>query len=68
MQPSAARGFLYVLFSICIWSGWFVASRFTVQGALGAGDVTELRFLVGGVILLPVVIRRGLAMAQCCSA
>jgi len=62
MQPSAARGFLYVLFSICIWSGWFVASRFTVQGALGAGDVTELRFLVGGVILLPVVIRRGLAL------
>lgn len=62
MKSSAARGFLYLLFAMCIWSGWFVASRLSVKGALGAGDVTELRFLVGGVILLPVVIRRGFGL------
>lgn len=62
MQPSAVRGFLYVLFSVCVWSGWMVASRFAVKGSLSVADITEIRFFVSGIILLPVVLKRGFAV------
>jgi drug/metabolite transporter (DMT)-like permease len=51
------------MFAILVWSGWMVASRYAVKGSLTAYDITAIRFTVGGLILLPVVLRKGLRIA-----
>jgi drug/metabolite transporter (DMT)-like permease len=56
----AVRGALYVLFAVVVWSGWMILSRYSVRGSLTAYDITALRFGVAGVILLPVLWRKGL--------
>lgn len=52
---------LYGLVAALIWGAWPVLSRHGVQQSLTAYDVTALRFAVAGLVLLPVVWRRGLA-------
>jgi drug/metabolite transporter (DMT)-like permease len=47
--------------AVAIWAGWLVMMRVGVTTALTAFDLTALRFAVAGVVLLPVVLRRGLA-------
>lgn len=59
---SILKGFACVLFSILIWSGWMVASRYGVTGTLTAYDITALRFGVAGLLLVPVAIKRGLSV------
>lgn len=54
-------GVLYGLVAALIWGAWPVLSRLGVQQSLTAYDVTALRFAVAGLVLLPVVWRRGLA-------
>lgn len=54
------KGIAYVLFAITVWSGWILLSRYSVRGSLTAYDITALRFGVAGIILLPVLIRKGL--------
>lgn len=58
-------GALWVLFAVAIWAGWMVTTRMGVaaagSGRLSAWDITALRFLVAGLLLLPVVLRRGFA-------
>ena len=39
-----------------------ILSRYSVRGSLTAYDITALRFGVAGIILLPVVLRRGIAI------
>lgn len=53
------KGLLYVLFSVCIWSGWVVVSRYGVKGSLSAYDITAIRFTTSGLLMLPIVLRRG---------
>lgn len=62
MQSQHARGYACILFSILIWSGWMVASRYAMKGPLSAYDVTAIRFTVSGLILLPVALRKGLSI------
>ena len=52
-------GILAGLAAAAIWGAWPVASRFGVQQTLTPMDLTMLRFLVAGVLLLPIVLRRG---------
>lgn len=47
------KGITYALIAVVIWSGWVVVSRFGVTGTLSAFDITAIRFLVAGGILLP---------------
>ena len=47
--------------AVVIWAGWLVMMRVGVNTTLTAFDLTALRFGVAGVVLLPVVLRRGLA-------
>jgi drug/metabolite transporter (DMT)-like permease len=51
--------------AVTIWAGWMVTTRLGVlaPGAdrLSAWDITALRFLVAGLLLCPVVLRRGFA-------
>jgi len=61
-EHSTAKGVAYVLFSILIWSGSMVASRYGVKGTLTAADITAIRLTVAGTLLLPVAFRRGLAI------
>jgi drug/metabolite transporter (DMT)-like permease len=48
--------------AVAIWAGWLVMMRLGVTTTLSAPDLTALRFAVAGPVLLPVVLRRGLAL------
>jgi drug/metabolite transporter (DMT)-like permease len=54
-------GAVCAIAAVAIWAGWLVMMRVGVTTALTAFDLTALRFAVAGVVLLPVVLRRGLA-------
>lgn len=55
------KGALCGLAAASIWAGWSALTRLAVTTSLDAWDVAALRFGVAGVLLLPVVVRRGLA-------
>ena len=64
MQPGRwtyLKGSLYGLAAVSIWAGWSVLTRLAVTTSLDAWDVAALRFGVAGILLAPVVLRRGLA-------
>jgi drug/metabolite transporter (DMT)-like permease len=58
------RGALYGLAAACIWSGWIVVARLGLRTSLTPWDITALRFGVGGVLLLPYLLRKGLAIER----
>ena len=58
--PERTKGILYVLFSVLVWGGWIVITRYSVRGTLTTFDITALRFGVAGALLLPVLFRKGL--------
>jgi drug/metabolite transporter (DMT)-like permease len=61
-EHSTLKGVACVLFSVLIWSGWMVVSRYSMKGSLTAYDIAAIRFGVAGLLLLPVAIKRGLAV------
>lgn len=54
------KGIALVMFSVFIWSGWMVISRYGIKGTLSAYDITFIRFITSGLILLPVAFKKGL--------
>jgi len=54
-------GAVCAIAAVAIWAGWLVMMRVGVNTTLTAFDLTALRFGVAGLVLLPVVLRRGLA-------
>jgi drug/metabolite transporter (DMT)-like permease len=52
----------WALLAIAIWSGWLVITRVAVTSTLTAEDLSALRFGSAGLILLPVIWRRGFAL------
>lgn len=56
-----ARGALYGIAAVSIWSGWIVVARLGLLTSLTPWDIAALRFGVAGVLLLPYVLSRGLA-------
>src|SRR5262245_170858 len=56
------RGALYGLAAVSIWSGWIVVARLGLKSSLTPWDIAALRFGVAGVLLLPYVMSRGLAL------
>ena len=64
-DPADARQFvigaLCAIAAVAIWAGWLVMMRFGITTTLTAFDLTALRFGVAGVVLLPLVLRRGFA-------
>jgi len=50
------------LLAVAIWSGWMVVTRVAVTSTLSAEDLAALRFSSAGLLLLPVVWRRGFAL------
>ena len=64
MRPGSSdylRGALCGVAAVSIWASWSVVIRLAVTTSLGAADIAALRFGVAGVLLSPVVMRRGLA-------
>lgn len=70
MDKDSARAWRFVTGAVCaiaavaIWAGWLVMMRLGIATTLTASDLTALRFAVAGVVLLPVVLRRGLAFSR----
>ncbi len=52
-EPNSPRaGLIAVFFTICIWTGFILVSRYGGKGVLTGWDVTALRFGVGALIAL----------------
>jgi len=56
------RGSLYGLAAVSLWAAWVVAVRFGLRTSLKPWDITAIRFAVAGVILLPYLLKKGLAV------
>src|SRR5215470_15934903 len=56
------RGALSGIAAVTIWAGWIVAARLGVKTSLTPWDIAAIRFAVAGVILAPVLLRRGFAL------
>jgi drug/metabolite transporter (DMT)-like permease len=52
-------GFIWATFSLVIFSGWFVITRFSVTHELRIWDIMALRFGAGALVLVPTILRRG---------
>jgi drug/metabolite transporter (DMT)-like permease len=67
LSKDPASAWQFVIGAVCaiaavaIWAGWLVMMRLGVTTTLTAFDLTALRFMVAGVVLWPVVWRRGFA-------
>jgi hypothetical protein len=60
--PNWFLGRVFGCAAVSIWAGWSVVTRLAVTTGLDAWDVAALRFGVAGVLLAPVVVRKGLAL------
>src|SRR5882757_8443764 len=58
------RGALYGLAAVSIWSGWIVVARLGLQTSLTPWDIAALRFGVAGLLLLPYILSKGLALKR----
>jgi drug/metabolite transporter (DMT)-like permease len=57
-----AQGALYGLAAVCIWASFIVVSRLGVTTSLSPWDVAAIRFSVAGLLLLPHLWSKGLAI------
>ena len=64
MRSSYARGAIYGLAAVCIWASFIVVSRLGVRSSLTPWDIAALRFGVAGILLLPYVLVKGLALER----
>ena len=48
--------------AVSIWAGWLVIARLGLRTSLTPWDIVALRFGVAGLLLLPFLMRRGLAI------
>jgi drug/metabolite transporter (DMT)-like permease len=55
----AFAGLLWAAVSVVIFAGWFVVTRFSVTHELRIWDILALRFGVGALLLLPVLLAPG---------
>jgi drug/metabolite transporter (DMT)-like permease len=56
------RGSLYGLAAVSMWAAWVVAVRLGIRTSLKPWDITAIRFGVAGLILLPYLLGKGLAV------
>jgi drug/metabolite transporter (DMT)-like permease len=60
-NPNYLKGAAFGFAAVSIWASWSVITRLAVTTSLDAWDIAALRFGVAGLLLSPVVVRRGLA-------
>ncbi len=61
-MPHYARGALFGLAAVSIWSGGIVAVGLGLRTSLTPWDIAAVRFAVAGLLLLPYVLSKGLAL------
>src|SRR5437879_13234464 len=61
-SPNYLKGALFGFAAASIWAGWSAMTRLAVTTGLDAWDIVALRFGVAGLLLSPIVVRRGLAL------
>jgi drug/metabolite transporter (DMT)-like permease len=59
-----ARGALFGLAAVSIWAGNIVVGGLGLRSSLTPWDITAIRFGVAGVVLLPLLVRRGLVLER----
>ena len=55
------RGALYGLAAVSIWAGNIVVAGLGLRSSLTPWDISAIRFLVAGLLLLPFLLQVGLA-------
>ena len=50
--------------AVSIWAGWIVIARQGLRSSLTPWDIAALRFGVAGVLMLPIVLAKGLAIGR----
>src|SRR5437868_4616809 len=58
------RGALFGLAAVSIWAGNIVVGGLGLRSSLTPWDITAIRFVVAGVVLLPLLVRKGLALER----
>jgi drug/metabolite transporter (DMT)-like permease len=64
-QPTTSqyiRGSLYGVAAVSIWASWIVAVRLGIRTSLTPWDIVAIRFGVAGLVLLPHLLKKGLAV------
>lgn len=64
-KPTTAeyiRGSFYGLAAVGIWASWILAVRLGIRTSLKPWDIVAIRFAVAGLILLPYLLKKGLAL------
>lgn len=65
--PQTARyatGAMFGLSAVTVWATWLVVTRLGVTTTLSVYDLTMLRFGAAGLLLFPIVLRKGLALER----
>jgi len=62
VSPHYLTGALNGFAAVSIWASWSVVTRLAVTTSLDVWDISALRFGVAGLLLAPVLVRRGLAL------
>lgn len=57
-------GLAWAAVTVCIFSGWFVVTRFSVTRELRVWDVTALRFGIGALLLAPAILLHGRRLSR----
>ncbi|GAB3051821.1 DMT family transporter [Acinetobacter apis] len=52
------QGYFYVFLTMCIWGGFTIFSRLNASWNISAWDIVAIRFSIGCLILLPVLLWR----------
>src|SRR6201988_3084056 len=60
--PNYPTGAVFGLAAVSIWAGWSAMTRLAVTTSLDAWDIPALRFGVAGLLLAPILMRRGMAV------
>jgi drug/metabolite transporter (DMT)-like permease len=55
------KGAMFGIAAVSIWAGWIVVTRLGVTTGLSVWDIAAMRFVTAGLILTPVLMKKGLA-------
>ena len=61
---SSIGGYAFALTGVAIWAGWTVVTRMDMRGTMAITDLVALRFATAGLLLLPVLLRKGLPLKR----